>query len=66
MHTKKSHRFDTEFEAQTFADAYKVNGVLPVDTYVIGPFFMDEAVVFKGIPGAGTDTFWNVTVEIYK
>jgi hypothetical protein len=67
MHTKKDYRFDNETAAQEFADRHKVDGVPPVDTYVRGPFFMDEAVMFKGIIAPqDAVAYWNVEIEIYN
>ena len=67
MHTKTDYKFDTEGEAQTFADAAKASKFPNEDKYVSGPMFMDEDVIFKHMLWASTHKkYWLVTIEIYS
>lgn len=65
MHTKKTYKFDTEAKAKAFAQGQKNYLGPDVDLYVSVPFFVDEAVVFKGVPGGGDAQYWQVTVECF-
>lgn len=66
MHTKKEHKFQTEAEAQKFADFQLANKCPSEDLYVYGPFFHDDDVVFKNMMWASQGLkYWTVTVESY-
>jgi hypothetical protein len=64
----KTYEFDTEAEAQSFADQMKANGSPIDDVYVYGPTFMDGKRIFHNMTWAEgyNKTWWNVTVETYK
>mgnify|MGYP000291757726 CR=1 FL=1 len=67
MHNKKEYRFDTKADAQTFVDAELRSYDQTCDVYTSGPFFVDEAVVFKDMPWVtDTKTYWQVGIEVYK
>jgi hypothetical protein len=66
MHTKKDYKFDTEVEAQEFADRQRANKCPSEDLYVSGPFFHDDDVVFKNMMWASKGLkYWVVNVESY-
>jgi hypothetical protein len=66
MHTNKTYRFEDETTAQDYANRFKVDGRPARDTYVYGPYFIDEAVVLANIPGAGTEKYWTVQIEKFS
>lgn len=66
-HSLRDYKFDNETEAFAFAKQQREYKDPSADTYVVGPIFMDEAVIFKNMPYANTGkTWWQVTVEIYN
>ena len=66
-HYKKTHKFASEEEAQKFAAMVRANRSPNEDLYVSGPFFMDEATIFKNMEWANTgQTWWQVDVESYS
>ena len=65
MHTITEHKFNTEKEAQEFADFTRISKF--PDKYVVGPIFRDEDFIFEDIPWANThQKYWLVTIEIYN
>ena len=68
MHTKHNYEFATKAEAQEFANRHiGPTGRPDRDTYVTGPFLVDEKEVFKSMNWViPREPFWNVNVEIYK
>jgi hypothetical protein len=69
MYTRKYHEFETQAEAQKFADGirdhYKSS---PADVYITGPRFVEIAKVFKGMEWVmeNKDDYWYVSYEVYK
>jgi hypothetical protein len=67
MHSKKEYEFNSEADAQKFVDAEKQSYDPSCDVYITGPFFVNEADIFKSMPWVtDTKTYWHVGVEVYR
>jgi|TARA_B110000259_G_C13788517_1_gene311608 hypothetical protein len=67
MHSKKEYKFNSEADAQKFADAENQSYDPSCDVYITGPFFVDESNTFKDMPWVtDTKTYWHVGVEVYR
>jgi len=64
MHTNKDYYFETEADAQSFADKSKVPYDPSADVYVRGPFFNDGINSVTG--EQWQEAHWKVSVEVYK
>jgi len=64
---RTTHKFETESDAQKFADTTRASKSPIEDLYVSGPCFMDENSIFKNMEWANTGkTWWQVDVESYS
>lgn len=60
----KDYKFETEAEAATFANSMRT--VKNVDTYVMGPVYMDDEEIFKNVIWCTSkEKWWQVTVSYY-
>lgn len=67
MQKRTEYKFQTEQEAQTFADRQRGHQTPDEDKIVRGPFYMDEDEILRNMIWASTGLkWWQVNVEISR
>lgn len=66
-HSIKDYKFETEAEAIAFATQHRENKCPSEDKYVMGPVYMDDEVIFKGMSCVTSKAkWWQVTIEYFR